>query len=835
MLNHTCYAAAAAPTHISALVPQTHRQLRPTLLTVAIHVALATGALLVGQTTARAQTTVEQSSQTINVRAYAISAGPLDAALAQFVAESGVALAATSELVQGRQSSGVHGTFSASAALDALLAGSGLVSRVAANNALVIEQAAQKNTAMTLPADVIMATEKSYVDSSSESVTGINLPLQETPQSVTVINASQIETQGLHNLNAVMDKMPGVSIESNGSLYGGYQIMYSRGSEIHNYTVDGMPVSGNSFSGGENNGIGSMSSAVYSDVTMVRGATGLMNGVGDPSGMIALTRKRPVSSQIIVSSQLGNDNFYNLQLDASSHLNQSQTVKGRGVISVDGGDSWVKRGDFKNANGYGVLEFELSDATVLGVGGEYQKTSSNALAMHSFAVEDSAGNPTQFNNNSNAATDWTNYNADRINVFADITHDFANAWQAKLQYSYTDSSTDQVYGVLSQIIEAGSNNTQLNAGFRQDSVKQHAIAANLKGSYSLAERTHDITLGLNHYTVDINGSGMLSHTYDFGDVYDFNGAFPKPNWIDYDDGYSDYAMLFYPDKNIKIQQTGLYTATRLSITDPLSIIVGARFTQYKNNESTVYLDGYEEANSIKDDSILTPYIGLTYNIATNLTAYASYTNIYNPQYYKSISGDVLPAEKGENYEVGLKSSWFDQRLAANVAVFHINKENIAVDSGDYTPSGDYAYNLSDGRGTGFEIELNGYVTENWRVHSGFTHLALKDSGRKIRRYIPEDQFKLFTTYALPVDSRRLTVGAGLRWQSKVHKEFGVNRQANTQKSYAVADVLAQYKIKENWLLGLNVDNIFNKSYRVDSSTHTYGAPRQAMLSMKYQY
>ena len=92
---------------------------RPVLLTTLIHLTLA-GALASAWTpAAQAQAQAGQAG----LRHYAIPAGPLDAALARFVTESGVPLAAPPALVQGRQSPGLQGSFSAETALARLLDG----------------------------------------------------------------------------------------------------------------------------------------------------------------------------------------------------------------------------------------------------------------------------------------------------------------------------------------------------------------------------------------------------------------------------------------------------------------------------------------------------------------------------------------------------------------------------------------------------------------------------------------------------------------------------------------------------------------------------------------
>ena len=74
---------------------------------------------------------------------------------------------------------------------------------------------------------------------------------------------------------------------------------------------------------------------------------------------------------------------------------------------------------------------------------------------------------------------------------------------------------------------------------------------------------------------------------------------------------------------------------------------------------------------------LTPYAGLVYDINDSLSAYASYTSIFQPQTYRDRNGAYLSPVTGKNYETGLKSDWMNGRLTATFAIFRIEQETWA--------------------------------------------------------------------------------------------------------------------------------------------------------------
>jgi hypothetical protein len=76
-------------------------------------------------------------------------------------------------------------------------------------------------------------------------------------------------------------------------------------------------------------------------------------------------------------------------------------------------------------------------------------------------------------------------------------------------------------------------------------------------------------------------------------------------------------------------------------------------------------------------------------VQPNVSLYASYANIFQPQTAQDARGATLAPEEGNTYEVGAKAEFFDKRLNASIAHFWMKTENTAEESGDLTPCGQY--------------------------------------------------------------------------------------------------------------------------------------------------
>jgi iron complex outermembrane receptor protein len=126
-----------------------------------------------------------------------------------------------------------------------------------------------------------------------------------------------------------------------------------------------------------------------------------------------------------------------------------------------------------------------------------------------------------------------------------------------------------------------------------------------------------------------------------------------------------------------------------------------------------------------------PRIALSKKLVANLWAYASVSKGYSPP----SSQDVLPstsiintdlkAEHGTNYEAGVKSSWFRQRLYVEVNAFSNQMKNTIVGRKDAT-NADYFVNAGSAKQNGLEsqayyqlFQRNGFISGGriWISHT----------------------------------------------------------------------------------------------------------------------
>ncbi|QKV55721.1 TonB-dependent siderophore receptor [Comamonas antarctica] len=130
---------------------------------------------------------------------------------------------------------------------------------------------------------VATETSGSYTTGVSGAATRLPLALRETPQSATVITRQRMDDQQLNSVKDVLENTTGISSRT---LDSGRISFYARGFAVDSFQYDGIPTTffeGASF----------LDTAFYDRIEVVRGATGLLTGAGNPSASTNLVRKRP--------------------------------------------------------------------------------------------------------------------------------------------------------------------------------------------------------------------------------------------------------------------------------------------------------------------------------------------------------------------------------------------------------------------------------------------------------------------------------------------------------------------------------------------------------------
>lgn len=694
----------------------------------------------------------------------------------------------------------------------------------AAANAAATGSNAQANASQTMvvnaASDVAAKEQQDYAVKTTRAGTKMQLTPRDIPQSVSVISKQRMQDQNLQSVGDVLNNTTGIETEVIDSERASY---FSRGFYISSYTFDDIPTS---VSDTWNFGDAAEDTAIYDRIEVVRGATGLMTGAGNPAASVNMVRKHADSKEFTgnVSASYGSWNNQRYVADVSAPLNEAGTVRGRVIAGYQDQDSWLDRYHKDKKFIYGVLDADVGDNTTLSLGYDYQQSHTGNPTWGGLPTWYSNGARTHFDRSTNSSADWTHYNIDSRKVFANARHDFDNGWTFRLNGTHAEETFDDKLLYVMDFPDSVTGEGISGFGSKDRGTRKlDSVDTYASGPFELLGRRHQLVAGVSysrqHNRYD-SADGPMD-TDRMGSFNNWNGNISEPDWSDW-----------YEASNDVVRQKAAYTAARFSLADPLSLIIGARYTQW----STVGTSGNVGKNAI------TPYAGVVYDINEAWSAYASYTSIFQPQTYRDRNGRYLTPVTGKNYETGLKSDWLNGRLTATFAVFRIEQDNVGQADGDnfVNNTSEQAYYAAQGTvSKGAEFELNGAVTDHLQLTFGATRYVARDNtGSRLNGNMPQTSFKLFTRYQLPT-LPELTLGGGANWQNRTFQS-GTGPDGEThrvyQGSYPLANLFARYQLTKQLAVQANIDNLFDRTYYAWLSDYAvYGQPRNFSVSMNYTF
>ncbi|SEI87880.1 outer-membrane receptor for ferric coprogen and ferric-rhodotorulic acid [Sphingomonas sp. OV641] len=689
--------------------------------------------------------------------------------------------------------------------------------------------------------DIVVTGQRSegsddYGVTDQRTATRIQMSQRETPQSISVVTRAQIEDFQLNDVNALLTTVPGVSVLTSDT----DRIYYSaRGFDIQTFQIDGI---GLPFSFGIQTG--SIDTAIYDRIEVVRGAPGLLSPTGNPSAVVNFIRKRPFREiKASASAQYGSYDNLRFDADVSVPLTKDGSIRARAVGAFLDTDSHLDRYGLRRWTGYGIVEADLGPNTVISAGYGHQDHRSRGAMWGAIPLYYTDGTRIEFDRTANYAPDWSSWGVVDRQIFGDLTHDFGNGWTGKVSVLRRATSEDDtlfyVYGNPVRGapggIDLGDPDDPLDTraifsypGAFRGQTRNLTIDAYLSGKLSVGGRDHDVVLGLQR------GAEKYQQysSYDYSQVgiplsldTFFDGTFPQVNFPEpYDLSLDTHT----------VRET-IYGLVRLNPADPLKIMLGGNYT-HATSEGTSY--GTPQAY---DRSRFSPFVGATFDVTSNISLYASYAKIFRPQVEVSATNEILPPIVGDNIEGGVKGEWFDGRLYASAALFQARQNNTAF--GQFDPTlGRTVYIPVDAKSQGVELEFGGQLAPGLQATGGFTFMKIRnEDDQPERTFVPRNIGRLNLTYS-PPSLPQLKVGTSIQYQSDFYFEPGGLTPAGDpirldQGDYVLADLMGRYELTPHVALSVNVRNVTNKRYlsALTFDQSYYGAPRTVLGTVSFRY
>lgn len=540
-------------------------------------------------------------------------------------------------------------------------------------------------------------------------------PAQEVPISLTVIPQQTLEDAQINSLQEIANNTPNFSFfptNAGGSDFSYYSI---RGLNNFNFLVSqdsaGFYIDDVPFDFGAFLNLGLLD---LERVEVLRGPQSTLYGRSSPAGVVNIVSRGPTNfPELRIAGGYGNYNFREAQLSYSNAIIRDRLA-------------------FRLAGAYqardGVFSNETLDRTV----GEREQILGRAQLLWTPSREWSVSFNTYVNNTNDGDPVFTRQDAD----------DPFETFKAVDGFVRLNSNT--------QALRVGYNGT----GFRATSI----TARRFSNQEVLAGDSFAPPLDLARSVIDFNSTVWTQEIrfqspanadcatrtlcerfkWLIGGYYERRGFNVDNDAFEYTAlGAARFGLPSAGQNRVIAEQDrntyAVFGQIDYKPIEPLTLFVGLRYetSNYDLDRRRIFAaaDSVTVLNpriqTEDSSSEVIPRFGLQYRFSRNVMAYATIAKGYRPSgfNYRADTEDIrrYQEEKTWTYEVGVKSSWFGDRLIANLSVFHNDVNGYQVLLVDEFG---FFRNIAsaDVSATGLEFELGAKVIKGLDITAGFGYV-----------------------------------------------------------------------------------------------------------------
>lgn len=638
---------------------------------------------------------------------------------------------------------------------------------------------------------------KSYKATSSSGATRTDTPLMEVPQSVRVMTAQQIEDVGAVRLADTVEYVSGITkLNDFGGTWDNFGIRGFSSTDM-GFLINGFP--------GSRGYNPRRDTATVERIEFLKGPASAIYGSSEPGGTINIVTKKPQFAQK-TSAELsaGSGGLKRATLDTTGPLSEHFAYR-LNLMSEEGDTRNSMLGNRRSLVAP-ALTWVLDRDTILNYEAEFLRSSTpldrgvinvrgalGALPRDRVLNEPSDGNMS-LNSNTHQLT---------------LERTLSDNWRAKLGASYKESSFD---GYYTEADSLAADNRTLNRRrtWRQLPSRDASFQAELEGKFKTGSIGHDMLFGAEASQLWMNTEILRSTANLPIDIYNpVYGAAVSPVTN----------RTSSSDENQRVK--ALFVQDQISLSPQWKALAGLRWDQYnqsvQNRVPTV-------TNTSQQQSAVSPRAGLTYLPNDWSSYYLTAGKSFRGNSGVDINGRAFDPQHSTAYEAGVKLQSKDERLGANFALYDITKTNVLTSSD--VPG--YSVAAGEVKSTGFEADVYGQLTTNWRVSGNFSWdnaRVSRDktlaSGTRLANIPAYSAGLLAIREDALANGSRYGVGGGINY---VGNRSGNTADTYSLPAYATVKLLSYWQASKNVRVSVDVHNLFNRNYYTGSWGNLYVIP-----------
>ncbi len=672
---------------------------------------------------------------------------------------------------------------------------------------------AADNSVTTLKEVVVTASTKN-----ASTATKTSTPIRDIPASIAVIPQSVIREQGSSaNMDSSIKNVSGVT-QSSSSNYGFFNNYLIRGLNM-NFLRDGAP------DGSTVNGY-ARSLVDVEQVEVLKGPGSALYGSGSPGGSVNLVSKVPQSSP-----------RYEFSQSAGSFDTYQTTADLTGPI---GGDNLLYRfnGNYFTTDGFRGLNKEMTEVlpTILWKVDQDHDLTIDFDYRDIELVSDTNGIPFR-------GTSLTQSNA-LLNVSRDKKYytPFSNTDQQVLRFALTDEyrASDHLllrnnFVVLDRdlyLLRNGggtitaNSSTMTGRSLREqtDQVTDYLYQIEPVFDFETGSFAHKLLTGFELQYHDMSAVRSIAALPNITNVFD--PVIPET---------SKSALNFVPnfDRDIQALYLSLYAQDQVELTEQLKIRLGGRVDRFDTDVQS-HLNNVEED---RQDDALSGQAGLVYQPIHETSFYIGVSSSKQAILTTESTAPLNQPESAVQYEIGNKTSFFEDKWNVNLALFDVTRQDFLVTIGtESVPVGEQ-------KTQGIDVDIDGELAQGWKFYANYSYqdaelvnvpgVAPAVNGNRPTG-IPAHSAGFWTTYELQNGPLKgFGFGGGLTYKGNI---FINQNNTSSVPRYTVGDLVFFYRT-DRWEAQLNVTNVTDVTYYRNgvNSGALPGDPFSMLATLRFKF
>lgn len=683
--------------------------------------------------------------------------------------------------------------------------------------------------ALTLPASPVTApaVDDERVDLNTPTTAGsrLNLTALQTPGSVESQTGEKIRERGDASVQDAISRATGIT--RTGSPGDGGTSLQARGFTGQSSVLQ--LYDGQRMFDGAGTSTFPVDTWSVERVDVLRGPASVIYGQGATGAVINTISKKPFSGDIENHVRLGYGSYDRQQEALDSGGSLTETLSYRLNVNRLRSNGFIERGDSSSDFVSGALRWQPADNLSFTLAHDYGNQSPQNYygtplingQLHK-GLRDKNYNVSDDKQHYN--DQWTRLTSEwQINDNVTATNELSylknqRRWQNAERYNYVNA------GLVRQDY-LGIKHNQEQVGDRQTFTFKHAL-------FGLDSQT--VTgVEYNRIRFRLASNAPFNDLPGGGQPVGIQHPVPQP---------FESSSPFIPQAVTTTKQLAAFVENHLQLTDKLSLITGAR-RDYLHIDSNDLTSGNDDSNKTLNGNNWKA--GLVYAITPNISVYGQYatsTDGVGSLISLSPSQQQFGLSTAKQAEIGFKQAFWDSRGEWTLAAYHIVKKKLLVS----IPGTTLKEQVGQQSSNGLEASLDLQLPSAWKlqangaiVRAQYDDFSEVVNGQSVSRDgnrpvdVPNRTANLWLSKAVTDDVR---AGAGVRY---VSARYADPANSSEVPSYTVADATVSWKAMRNTTLGLELNNLFNRTYAVSQYNNgqqwILGEPRSLFVTADYTF